>query len=208
MASRGTVLANTDEMLSMAERGLANAVGQDPTRRRAGVMNLFTYGRSVTLAIQGISSAEPAFVEWWKPYQDWMAADPLMKYFNDTRVAIVHRGELATSTSMVIGGSGPVDLGAVMREIHRHAPPNTIATFLGEGSTGGNGWEVRMPDGSVEKVYFSLPESVDVRSALHLHDPPTEHDGQPISDTSIANLGKIYLTTLRQIVGEFKARFA
>jgi hypothetical protein len=208
MASKDTVFVNTEEMLSMAERGLADALGQDPTRRRAGVMNLFTYGRSVTLAIQGISSSEPAFAKWWKPYQDWMAGDPLMKFFNDTRVAIVHRGELATSTSMVIGGSEPVDLGAVMREVNRHAPPNTIGTFLGEGSTGGHGWEVRMPDGSVEKVYFSIPGSVDIRSALHLADPPTEHDGQPISDTSIANLGAIYLAALRRVVGEFKARFA
>ena len=48
----------------MAERGLADALGQDPTRRRAGVMNLFTYGRSVTLAIQGSSSSEPAFAKW------------------------------------------------------------------------------------------------------------------------------------------------
>jgi hypothetical protein len=48
-------------MLAMAETSLADATSDDPIRRRPGLMNLFTYGRSVTMAIQTIGSADPGF---------------------------------------------------------------------------------------------------------------------------------------------------
>ena len=80
-------------------------------------------------------------------------------------------------------------------------------TFFGEGRTGGNGWDVRMPDGSIQKVYFDLPATFDIKSELLLPNPPTEHDGQPITDTSIANLGSLYLDTLKRTVDEFETRF-
>lgn len=202
------VFANTREMLAMAEAGMGDATSDDPTRRRPGLMNLFTHGRSVTMAIQTMGSVDPGFEDWWKPYQQKMAKDPLMRYFNSRRTDVIHKGALSTQTSTVIGEQGPVDMGALMRELSRFAPPNTISTFFGEGKTGGNGWVVQLPDGSEEKVYFSLPESVDITSTLHLSNPPREHDGHQITDTSIANLGSLYLTTLRWIVEEFETRFA
>lgn len=193
-------------MLSMAREGLDDAVSSNPHRRRPGLMNLITYGRSVTLAIQTMKNTDPAFAEWWRPYQERMKADPLMKWFNDRRVEIVHEGELKTGNYTVIGREGPVDLGAVMRELNRHAPPNTISTFLGD-QFGGNGWEVRMPNGSTSKVYFDLPPDTDIESGLEVHDPPGQHDGVPIADTSIANLGRLYVAALSTIVDDFVARF-
>jgi hypothetical protein len=202
------VFANTREMLSMAEGGYAQAISKNPSQRRAGLMNLFTYGRSVTFAIQTMKSLDPDFESWWKPYQDKMQADPLMKYFNDTRVDIIHQGQLAIHTKTVIGANGPVNIGALLRELNKYAPPNTVGTFFGEGRTGGNGWNVKMPDGSIQKVYFDIPDSSGVKSELQLADPPKEHYGEPINDTSIANVGKVYLDTLRSIVAEFEVRFA
>lgn len=58
------------------------------------------------------------------------------------------------------------------------------------------------------KCTFDLPDGVDVKSELRLSDPPTEHNGQRIVDTSIANLGKLYIQTLGQIVDEFEVRFS
>ena len=191
----------------MARAGLVDATGDDPRRRRPGLMNLFTYGRSVTLAIQTIKSFDPAFEEWWSPYQEWMKADPLMTYFNDTRTDIVHEGELATSNYTQIGVDGPVDIGRLMGDLQRSAPPNTIRTFLGD-RLGGNGWEVRMPDGSVEKVYFNLPADSGVVSGMTLMDPPDQHDGQPLADTSIASVGGLYISALSRIVAEFTARYS
>jgi hypothetical protein len=202
------IFANTREMLSMAEAGLAGAISRDPRRRRPGLMNLFTYGRSVTMAIQTMKHTDPAFTEWWAPYQANMSKDPLMKYFNTERTNVLHEGQLTATASTVIGGQGPMNIGALIRELSKHAPPNTVGTFFGEGRTGGNGWQVRMPDGSIENVYFDLPDSIDVKSELQLPNPPTEHNGQPITDTSIANLGTLYIQTLRQIVDDFEARFS
>ncbi len=98
-------------------------------------------------------------------------------------------------------------MGEVLRELSRHAPPNTVGTFFGD-QLRGNGWEVRMPDGSTEKIYFQLPEGIDIESGLHLNDPPDQHDGRPISDASIANLGRLYLGTLTEVVDEFFVRFS
>jgi hypothetical protein len=200
------IFANTREMLEMASAGLADAISPDPRRRRPGLMNLFTYGRSVTLTIQTMKNTDPAFESWWEPYQERMRTDPLMRFFNRTRTDILHEGELTTTNYVVIGTQGPVDLGALMQELNRHAPPNTEGTVLGD-QLGGNGWKVRMPDGSLETVYFQLPESVDVESGLNLPDPPNQHDGRPIMDTSIGNLGRLYIAALTKIADDFVARF-
>src|SRR5205823_226809 len=146
-------------------------------------------------------SVDPTFEAWWKPYQDKLAADPLMRYFNQTRTDVLHEGELQTSNYTTIGKDRPVDMGQLMRKLNKHAPPNTIGTFFGD-QLGGNGWEVRMPDGTTERVYFDLPAESGVESNLHLPDPPTEHDGQQITDTSIKNLGGLYIQTLNRIVDE------
>jgi hypothetical protein len=192
----------------MARAGLTDATGADPRKRRPGLMNLFTYGRSVTLTMQTMKGVDPAFDAWWKPYQEQMAADPLMSYFNTTRTDIIHAGELRTSNYTRIGSEGapPVDIGKLMAEINAHAPPNAVRTFFGD-QLGGNGWLVQMPDGTQETVYFDLPEGTP-DSGLHLPDAPIEHNGQPITDPSIRNLGGLYLTTLSRIVDEFIARFS
>jgi hypothetical protein len=203
---RARVIANTQEILDMARSGLAAATGADPRQRRPGLMNLFTYGRSVTLTIQTMKHVDPSFEAWWKPYQDKMAADPLMKYFNTTRTDVLHEGELQTWNYTVMGQNGPIDLGQLLQELGQHAPPNTIGTFFGD-QHGGNGWEVLMPDGTRQTVYFQLPEGVGIESGLQLPNPPNQHDGQPIEDTSIANLGSLYLGTLTRIVDEFVTRF-
>lgn len=199
------IFQNTREMLEMARSGLADAISPDPRRRRPGLMNLFTYGRSVTMTIQTMKSTDPGFEAWWKPYQDWMANDPLMHFFNKTRTDVLHEGELPTATYTIIGAHGVIDMGALRRDLSTHAPPNTIATFFGD-QLGGNGWEVRMPDGSTEKVYFDLPAGV-VESGLQLPDPPTQHDGEAITNTSIANLGRLYIDYLDRTVKEFISRF-
>jgi hypothetical protein len=201
---RSKVLANVREMLSMAEAGWNDAVGQDARRRRPGLMNLFTYGRSVTFAIQTMKSVDPGFEDWWAPYQARMAADPLMRYFNTTRTEIIHQGHLATFTRMEINTD---DMGALVRELTRNAPPNTIRMFLGENETGGNGWEVRMPDGSITKVYFSLPDSPEITSDLLVPSPPKQHDGKEITNTSASNLATLYIESLRKMVSEFEAKF-
>jgi hypothetical protein len=201
--TREQVIANTRELLDMARAGLGDATGVDPRKRRPGLMNLFTYGRSTTLAMQRMKSIDPAFEAWWKPHQERFGADPLMRYFNERRVDVIHAGELHTAA---YGRIGHFDA-AVAQKLNRHAPPNTIGMFFGD-QLGGDGWIVRLPDGSDEKVYFQLPEDIDIETGLALLDPPTEHDGKPIADMSIAGIGAVYVNALTTLVEEFSVRFA
>jgi hypothetical protein len=83
-----------------------------------------------------------------------------------------------------------------------------VGWFLGD-SVGGHGWEVQLPDGSIEKVYFDLPPEVadNFEFEFLLSDPPDEHDGRPIEDKSIANLGGLYIAALSRMVDDFVERF-
>jgi len=186
----------------MARAGLADAVGVDPTRRRAGVMNLFTYGRSVTHTMQTMKNVDNAFEAWWTPYQAKIGSDPLMKFFNSQRNALLKEGELVTVNSTFIKHLD----GAMIAAINQHAPPGTVGTLFGD-QLGGNGWEVAMPDGSTQKVYFALPADFGVESTLHFPDPPAVHDGKPVVDTSIGNVGGLFIDSLSKIVDEFIERF-
>lgn len=204
---KARVLANVQEMLEMAQAGLADVLSGDPRRRRPGLMNLITYGRSVTFTLQNLRNAEPTFDEWYAPLQRKMADDPLMQFFNRARTKLLKEGELGAGAQTVVGAGGPVNVGALIQQLNRYAPPNTVATFFGEARTGGNGWEVRMPDGSIQRRYFQLPRETGVESALRFIEPPDQHDGRPITDTSIENLGSLYISFLSRLVHEALRKF-
>ncbi len=206
MSDEKRIIGNAREMLGMARHGLDEIPSGDPTRYRPGLMNLITHGRSVTLVMQTLSSKNPDFKLWWQPYQQKMKADPLMQYMNAPRVAIFHRGELTTSSTIEIGMSGPVNSDDLRNAIFRNAPPNTESAAIGDRS-GSNHYIVRMPDGSRVKQYFALPGDVDIVSWVEMQDAPTEHYGHPIKDKSIQSLAGIYFETLSSTVDEFEARF-
>jgi hypothetical protein len=132
--------------------------------------------------MQTMKSVDDGFAAWWNPHQKWLARDPLMQFFKQPPDADpLHEGELPTTSYTIIGGDQAVDIMAVVNELNKHAPPNTVGTFFGD-PLGGNGWEVKMPDGSIEKVYFELPTAAGIESGLQLPDPPLEHARRPIAD--------------------------
>jgi hypothetical protein len=199
---RGRVIANVHDMLAMARNGLADASGSDPQKRRAGLMNLATWGRSVTLTMQTMTNVDPGFVNWYEPHLQRMRADPLMQYFTRTRNSSLKEGE--ASTAMVTSGAFTPELNKRLAE---NQPPNAIDTFIGETRTGGNGWHVQMPDGSIGTVYFDLADDF-VQNTIVPLEPPHEHYGEAIADTSVANLGRLYIETLTALVNEFVQRFS
>jgi hypothetical protein len=85
-------------------------------------------------------------------------------------------------------------------------PPAAGAFFIGD-PMGGSGWEVEMPDGSTQPFYVDLPDEMDIELELHLPDPPTEHLGQPITDTSVGNPSRLYIDYLRRLVNEAERHF-
>ena len=66
---------------------------------------------------------------------------------------------------------------------------------------GGSGWEVEMPDGTIEHLYVELPAEIG-KSWLELKNAPTEHDDSSIPDASIDTLGTLYLDALSDLMND------
>ncbi len=74
---------------------------------------------------------------------------------------------------------------------------------------GGDGWYVKLPDGSPETYYVKPPDGVQgVVTSVHFEDAPTEHQGEVISETSMDALAERYIAYLRGLVAEAKERFS
>lgn len=195
-------LKNAREMLEMARRGLANATSDDPTERRPGIMNLATFGRSVTFVLQRLRTTDPDFDEWYAPRIAVLGADPVFVYFNDLRNAILKEGELSVSASMHVENFHSGDIA----HITDNPPPGAKSFFMGD-PLGGHGWEVEMPDGTIERFYVTLPSEIAVRTWLTLPNAPTEHLGSPIRDSSVSTLGGLYVGALSQLLDDATERF-
>src|SRR5664279_3760262 len=55
--------------------------------------------RNVTFALQGEKRAVPDFDNWYRPWQDRMKADPVLKWLVDARNTVVKRGDLETAST-------------------------------------------------------------------------------------------------------------
>lgn len=203
MSSKTTrdILRRTQETLKCATLGLEDLINGPTERKFVGLRNLIVYGRAITNVLQNLRSIEVDFDKWYKKYKDEMSSDPLMKYFYNLRSKILKEGILKTSTSMYIEKlQFPVDL-----QRFGPPPPNAKSFFIGD-NLGGSGWEVQLPDGSVEKYYVELPHDIGSVS-IHFPESPKIHLGQKIKDSSIEALSKMYIDYLRQVVEEAKKIF-
>ena len=72
---------------------------------------------------------------------------------------------------------------------------------------GGHGWEIELPDGTVEKYYVELPDAVKASTSLHFSDAPSTHLGEQLQDTSIEALAQHYVEYLRGLVKKAHERF-
>ena len=169
-------------------------------------MNMITYGRTTTLTLQTMKHTDEGFTGWYAPWQAKFAEDPLMAYFNQSRTAIIHEGHLHVSTVTSIGARGGLDPIKMLEEMNQYAPPGTEEAFIDNQCR--SGWRVRMPDGSLQSVYFAMPEGVDITTEFEFRDAPDVHFGQPIPDPSVTTVGGLYLDTLGTVVSEFIARFS
>lgn len=196
------VLRRTRETLATCQQGLADLVGDDPARRMTGLRNVAVFGRSVTLVLQNLRHIEDGFEEWYAHPVEAMKKDPLMRYFVRVRNEVLKEGGPTTTSSIHIEHLNTADLAPLMQ----NPPPGAKAFFVGD-TVGGSGWEIEFPDGSTEKYYVQLPESVRIESELYFPDPPTEHEGIPLDDTSVENLARLYVQVLTSLVEEAERAF-
>jgi hypothetical protein len=201
MVTEADVLSKVREILATAKRGLDDLTGRDPTRKTSGLHNVAVFGRSVTLVLQNLRSVNrSAFDAWYEPRVQTMAKEPLFTYFRELRNTILKQGPPNPSNRVYIGSFNTDDLKKIP------APPGASAFFIGD-QLGGSGWEVELPDGSVEKFYIELPGHMGVKASWHLPDPPSEFEGKPITDTSIENLSRLYVGALTKLVQDAESEF-
>ena len=187
------ILFEAEQHLRVAKFGLSDMRGK-PERRHAGLYNAIVFGRSATFALQNLRSVVDGFDEWYEPKQQEMKSDVLMTYFNETRRQIEHAAK------------GPaIRFGARIHLpdtefIKQSRPPNAVHFFIGD-MNGGSGWVVKNADGTTEKFYVDLPETV-AKVEIKLRDAPGEQADKPAADVVSE-----YLTKIEALIGEAKARF-
>jgi hypothetical protein len=190
-------------MLATARQGLDDLLGDDPTRRMLGIRNVAVFGRSVTFVLQTLRSVDAdAFERWYAPKQAEMKADALLGYFVTLRNEILKEGGPSAISAVYVEHLNTHDLMPLME----NPPPGARAFFIGD-ALGGSGWEIELPDGSLGRYYVQLPGAVKMEASLHFPDPPAEHLGKSLADTSLQNLGRLYVAYLSSLVSEAEAEF-
>jgi hypothetical protein len=195
------ILSDAQETIATTEYGFQDLKMSHPQRKLPGLRNLVVFGRAVTNVLQNLRSTETDFDRWYEKYETEMRLDPLMKYFHDLRSEILKNGSLRVSTQIYIRRL------KVPQDMSRFGPPppNAKAFFVGD-HLGGTGWEIQLPDGSLERYYVDLPSDIGSVS-LHFPEPPQHHLGQEIADRSIEALSRLYLDYLHRLLTKAKARF-
>jgi hypothetical protein len=195
------ILKDAQRTLDTAEMGYALFTKQSENRL-SGLMNLTVFGVAVSSVLQNLRHLELDFDQWYKKFREEMVSDPLMKYFWDLRSEILKEGKLPVGTATHIKRLDRNTFGRIPPP-----PPNVkIKGFFMGDNFGGNGYEILLPDGSVQKYYVDIPSDI-VTTSLHFRDSPKTHLGKNLPDQSIERLSRLYLDYLQRMVAEAKAKF-
>ncbi len=167
---------------------------RSPEHFQAGLWNAAVFGRNATFTLQNLRSAVKNFDDWYGPKQSAMKADPVMTYFVEYRNKIEKSVADSTTASASLSFSTEE-----LRKAMGRPPPNAKSFFIGD-QFGGNGWEVVMPDGSIEKIYVDLPKEI---ASTKAHLPAAPGD----ADRSANELVDEYLTKLEALAKEARSTF-
>lgn len=192
------ILSRVDETLETAKRGLEDVLDTSRVRRMSGLRNLIVFGRSVTFVLQNLRSATVEFDEWYAPHQHAMKSDPLMRFFVDARNKLEKQGKLEIHMSGNFSFKG-----TDIRKFGR-PPIGARGFFIGD-TLGGSGWEVQLADGTIEKYYVDLPESIGVVNQ-HFAEL-SEMDFPELAGQPIEQLSETFINNLTTLVNEAKKRF-
>lgn len=195
------ILEDTQRTLDTAEQGYA-LFAKPSTNRLSGLMNVAVWGVSVTCVLQNLRHIERDFEDWYGKYRTEMKDDPLMKYFWDLRSKILKEGKLSIGSFAHIKSLTSNNIGRIP------PPPNNVKVksfFIGD-SLGGNGYEIELADGSVQKYYVDIPSDI-AESWLQFPDTPKLHLGKKTENKPIEALSRLYLAYLQRMVKDAKAKF-
>jgi len=195
------ILKKAEEILETAKFGHQDLKSKDRSRRYSGIRNLVVFGRSVTFVIQNLKTpvGQEKFNKWYQPMQEKMKDDIVMKYFVTLRNEILKQGKLPISTSANIKNFSTSDIPNLGPR-----PPGADRFFIGD-QTGGSGWEFELPDGTREKYYIEIPESIAIVKQ-HFSELPVPEDDK-LKEKSIEELCEYYINKLEWILNEARKEF-
>lgn len=199
------ILDRAQFLLDLVDLGYQDAIGDDPTRMRAGATHVFTYGQSIRYLIPRMRRHDEArFDAWWVPYGALYKSDPLLKYFGMYRDLLIHEGASPAYPTMSFEGTDFWE--QRMAHVMRLAPPDTVGVEI-SGPGGGNYFRVRTDDSGYSLIPFQIPEEAGIRQYVGLPNPPTSHRGAPINDDSATHIEGLYVGFLHGLVADFQVEF-
>lgn len=190
--SSAALVEAAEDMLRLAERGLDWLDSDDKEKRLAGLRNVLVFGRACLLSISALRRRHPGFDDWYE--QNWagMREDADLKDLETVRQSVLREakpGEVITQLMVRSAGRG------------YGPPPKSARAFFTGDRLGGTGWEVVMPDGSVEKFYVSISE------AIRPQGYGFEDEGAPAGSRLEPMMGK-YVAHLREMLRSARDHFA
>ena len=190
--TKSEIIASLKETLTTAKFGLDIIETNNPKSRQIGLKNLFVFGRAVTNVLQNLRSVVEDFDEWYFPYQEKMKNDKIMKAIYQMRSEILKEGKLKVGNLTHIKHFSS----DMMNKFPK--PPNAKAFFMGD-RLGGNGWEIELPDGTIEKYYIDLPADIGYSTlTINLENGET---------VDILKYSRIYYQFLQEMVNEATNKF-
>jgi hypothetical protein len=188
------VLDDAEKVLAIAEMGLEAVRTGMAARRMAGLWNVAIFGPVVPGALARLGAIAPDFDAWFAPYREALDADADVRRFAAFRERVLKAEASASRFDGWFGGKGRFlptrkkDLGP--------RPPNAGRFFLSD-ARGGAGWEIRLPDGTMQKYYVELPELLSV----------TLFEGERVGPRSLVDLCEEYVDALRRLVHDAQQQF-
>lgn len=141
------ILATANRAADLAEQGWVDYVGAGP-RRYAGLANAVCLVRSIPSSLRRLKGRVGDWEAWWERSGS-LHNDPDGLWIGQLRNSFDRAGTAS--------GVPEVHLDAVFSsELDWRAPRGTVSTFVGD-ELGRTGWKVRMPDGTIETVFFTIP---------------------------------------------------
>jgi hypothetical protein len=178
--SIGRVLGGAVAALDHAADALRDLKNdRDPKRQIAAIKAIPTHGRSVTFILQKLRASVDSFDDWYEPRVRNMQTDPLMRYFVSLRNQIQKEGL-------------PQPIYAVLYEDRGDAEVPVADLAVGEDSFG------IWISGATRERIRDIDSSATFLRDFQLPDPPTQHLGRLVEQSSFEYLSELYLCYLRE----------
>ncbi|MGD9534812.1 MAG: hypothetical protein AB7V56_13720 [Candidatus Nitrosocosmicus sp.] len=180
-------------------KGELAELGKGPSHSKINNMrNIVVYGRQVSFILQKLRSVLPEgqFDKWYEPYKEEMKNDELMKFFVDLRNSIEKEGNTKTIN---VGHIRRLDT-SMLPKLMGNQHPYATSFFMGD-TKGRSGWEIKLPDGTEDKIFVEIPEEV-LTVKFFFQNPPKSHLDIKVETSDPFFLCQCYYEYIKKMVND------